>query len=182
MKDINIKSIRYPVTIDEKLDKLALKFGRTKILFFTQMVDYFDKSKKDPSDLNDEVLKKEIASGINRIISFFRSQEKEFLLPVLTNTSQLLKITGNHTKYLHDINGYLPKAELQGKEILNRIALVDKAIAKTQMNLNDKAGLKNQFKKILDYYINHRETLGWTASNAKKEELQSHVRQSLQNL
>lgn len=182
MKDINIKSIRYPVTIDEKLDKLTLKFGRTKILFFTQMIDYFYKSKKDPSDLNDEVLKKEIASGINRIISFLRTQEKEFLLPGFTDTSQLLKITGNHTKYLNDINGYLPKAELQGKEILNHIALLDKAIAKTQMNLNDKAGLKNQFKKILDYYINHRETLGWTASNAKKEELQSHVRQSLQNL
>lgn len=55
MADRNIKSIRYPVAIDGKLEKLALKFGRSKLELFKQMVDYFDKSKKDPSDLNDEV-------------------------------------------------------------------------------------------------------------------------------
>jgi hypothetical protein len=30
MEDINTKSVRYPVATDIKLDKIALKLGRTK--------------------------------------------------------------------------------------------------------------------------------------------------------
>jgi hypothetical protein len=45
----------YPVAVDEKFEKIALKLGRTKRQVFIQMVDYFYKSKKVPSDLNDEL-------------------------------------------------------------------------------------------------------------------------------
>jgi predicted DNA-binding protein len=34
MEDVNIKSIRYPIAVDVKLETLSLKFGRTKKLFF----------------------------------------------------------------------------------------------------------------------------------------------------
>jgi len=54
--------------VDERLTLLARKLGRTKREVVMQMVDYFYKSKKDPADLNDEVLKKELASGISRIL------------------------------------------------------------------------------------------------------------------
>jgi len=57
-QDLNIKTIRFPVSADEKLQKLADKTGLTKLAFFIAMVDYFYKSKKDPRDLNDELLKK----------------------------------------------------------------------------------------------------------------------------
>jgi len=66
--DENKKSVRFPEAVDERLTLLARKLGRTKRELFMQMVDYFYKSKKDPADLNDEVLKKELSSGISRIL------------------------------------------------------------------------------------------------------------------
>lgn len=182
MEDINIKSIRYPVAVDEKLEKLAVKHGRTKKLFFIQMVDYFYKSKKDPSDLNDEVLKKELINGVSRIIAFIRRQENDFLMPTFTDITNLITVANAHTKFLTGISQYLLKDEEQTKQILMRMALQDKAIAKTQNHLNDKASLKLSFKQILEYYISQRESFGWPVSAVKKEELQAHVRQSLANL
>jgi predicted DNA-binding protein len=61
--DENTKSVRFPEAVDERLTLLARKLGRTKREVVMQMVDYFYKSKKDPADLNDEVLKKEIFFG-----------------------------------------------------------------------------------------------------------------------
>jgi len=66
--DENIKSVRFTKEIDERLAVLSRKLGRTKRMLIIQMVDYFYKSKKDPADLNDEVLKKELSSGVNRIL------------------------------------------------------------------------------------------------------------------
>ena len=48
MEDINVRSVRYPVVVDQKFEKIALKLGRAKRQVFIQMVDYFYKSKKDP--------------------------------------------------------------------------------------------------------------------------------------
>jgi len=182
MEDINIKSIRYPVAVDEKLEKLASKLRRTKRLCFIQMIDYFYKNGKDPADLNDEVLKKEIASGITRIISFIRRQESDFLLPVFTDIGKLITIANSRTKFLIGIGEYVIRDEEQSKQFLMRLSLLDQAIAKTQSYQDEKVILKTRFKKILDYYITQRESLGWPVSMAKKEELQSHVRRSLENL
>jgi len=68
---------------------LAGKLGHTKCLLFTQKVDYFHNSKKDPSDLNDELLKKELSSGINWILSFIRKQESDLLVPTSSTAEEL---------------------------------------------------------------------------------------------
>jgi hypothetical protein len=82
MKDQNIKTIRFPVTADQKLQKLADKTGLTKLDFFVYMVDYFYKSKKDPRDLNDELLKKELVKRTDTIIGFIKMMEEELLKPL----------------------------------------------------------------------------------------------------
>ena len=46
----------------------------------------------------------------------------------------------------------------------------------------EKELLKEQFSRLLDYYINQREDMGWATSGTKKEELIAHVKQSLKNL
>lgn len=182
MEDINIKSVRYPKVTDEKLEKISLKLGRPKKLVVIQMVDYFYRSKKDPIDLNDELLKKELANGINRVLSFVKRQESDFLLPIFTDTAGLTIISKEHTTYFKAIGQYLANNEENTKELAKRILLLDQSIAKTQKYLDEKSVLKLRFKKILEYYINQRESLGWPVSNAKKEELQVQVRQSLENI
>src|SRR5476651_1847328 len=89
--DPNIKTIRFPVTADNKLQKMAEKCGLTKIEFFVAMVDYFYKSKKDPRDLNDELLKKELVLRSDRIIGFIRTMESELLLPLKIDGERIIK-------------------------------------------------------------------------------------------
>ncbi|WP_316839273.1 BfmA/BtgA family mobilization protein [Pedobacter gandavensis] len=182
MEDINIRSIRYPIAVDVKLETLSLKFGRTKKLFFEQMVDYFYKSKKDPKDLSDEVLKKELSNGNSRIISFVRKQESDFLLPTFSNSGKLLGLSNAHSKYLEGLSQYAVSDESQTRRIIAGMMLLEKAIVKTQTNLDEKAVLKTKFSKILERYISSRESLGWTDSSAKKEELQGLARESLKNI
>ena len=71
-EDINVRSVRYPLITDQKFEKIALKLGRTKRQVFIQMVDYFYKSKKDPMDLNDEMLKNTLMKVISSISALSR--------------------------------------------------------------------------------------------------------------
>jgi len=182
MEDINIKSVRYPLATDEKLEKLATKLFRPKRLVIIQMVDYFYKSKKDPLDLNDELLKKELVNGNNKIIGFIRTQESDFLLPTFTAGETLTIFAKEHTKYLKAMWAHMSQEAKKADQFSSRIGLLEKGIGKTQTHLDDKTQLKSKFKKILEYYISQRESLGWPVSAVKKEELQVHVRQSLENL
>jgi predicted DNA-binding protein len=182
MEDINIKSVRYPLATDDKLEKLAAKLGRPKRLAVIQMVDYFYKSKKDPLDLNDELLKKELVNGNNKIIGFIRRQESDFLLPTFTTGETLTIIAKEHTKYLKAMLAHLNEEAKKADQLSSRIGLLERGIGKTHSHLEDKTQLKSRFKKILEYYISQRESLGWPLSAVKKEELQVHVRESLENL
>ena len=61
---------------------MADKCGLTRIDFFIAMVDYFYKSKKDPRDINDELLKKELVKRSDTTIGFIRTMEEELLRPL----------------------------------------------------------------------------------------------------
>lgn len=182
MEDINTKSVRYPVTTDQKLEKLALKLGRPKKLVVIQMVDYFYRSKKDPLDLSDELLKKELAGGNSRIIGFLKRQESDFLLPIFTASGVLTTIAKQHTVYFKQISDYLLEEAKKTAQLSLRMGVMEKGIVATQTRIEEKVLLKSRFKQILEYYINQRESLGWPVSNIKKEDLQAHVKQSLENL
>jgi len=182
MEDNGIKSIRYPLEADEKLAKVALQLGRTKKLLFIQMIDYFYKNKKDPLDLNDELLKKALINGNNRIIGFFKTQEKDFLLPIFSEAGTLVTIAKQHTLYIEEIGKHLVQDAENAKKLVERMTALERGISKTQNHLEEKALLKSRFRKIIEYYITQRESLGWTTANVKKEELQKQVRESVENL
>ncbi|MCP1994388.1 BfmA/BtgA family mobilization protein [Flavobacterium sp. HSC-61S13] len=175
-------SIRFSKVINEKLDKLALSFKRSKKELFNQMVDYFYRCKKDPSDVGDEILKKDLSAGINRILSFIKQQEKDFLLPVLTDMGFVKNVSGNNKKLLEAIITHLiseadkfSTLTKNNQTILNDV----KALLSLQKK---KEQLKQQFSNLLEYYIKEREEMGWSSSNTKKEELISYTRESLKNI
>src|SRR5213080_3787477 len=89
MEDINVRSVRYPVAVDQKFEKIALKLGRTKRQVFIQMIDYFYKSKKDPLDLNDELLKNALMKNHQQYIGFIKSQENMLLIPIKTEMERV---------------------------------------------------------------------------------------------
>ncbi|MBB5645902.1 BfmA/BtgA family mobilization protein [Pedobacter cryoconitis] len=182
MEDMNTKSVRYPVATDQKLEKIALKLGRTKKLVVVQMVDYFYRSKKDPLDLGDELLKKELVSGNSRIIAFFKTQESDFLLPILTASGILTAIAKQHSIYFKAISAYLAEEAKKTVQLSSHVNAINKGIARIQAQMDEKALLKVRFKKIIEHYITQRESLGWPVSSVKKEELQTNLWRSLENL
>lgn len=182
MKQNDTNSIRYPKEIDDKLDKLARSFHRSKKEFFCQMVDYFYRSKKDPSDPGDELLKRELSAGINRILSFIRQQEKDFLLPVFSDIGLLKAAFAKHNDVLEGIGRHLLSESEKTTLLTKRNDQIINGLKHIISNQKGKELLKEQFGQLLDFYISQREEMGWTTSNVKKEELTAHIKQSLKNL
>jgi hypothetical protein len=183
MKDQNIKTIRFPVTADSKLQKMAEKCGLTKIEFFIAMVDYFYKSKKDPRDINDELLKKELVKRSDTTIGFIRTMEEELLRPLKKDTE---KINEAQKKIVNYFNEYIINHNSEQKTEYDRQII---SLNKTQESIKridqaqiQKQFLKDKFSKILEYYIKAREPMGVMTKQIEKDNLVKNVRQQLENL
>lgn len=85
------KSIRFSLEVHDKLQKLSVKLGRSQTLVFSQMVDYFYRTKKDPIDLNDEMLKNSILKNAQSQIALLKTQEKIFLFPINEKIGEVLQ-------------------------------------------------------------------------------------------
>lgn len=182
MKGRDTNSIRYPKETDDKMQKLSERLRRSKKELFCEMVDYFYQSKKDPADSGDEMLKRELSSGISRVLSFIRQQEKDFLLPLFTDTGVLKSVSSKQMEILEGIGRHLLTESEKTDILTRRSEQLINGLKHLLSKQKEKELLKEQFSQLLDYYINQREEMGWTTAGTKKEELIIYVRQSLQNL
>jgi len=206
------KSVRFSSETDRKFTALAAKTGRSKQELFALMVDYFYKSKKDPADLNDEMLKKEISQGINRIIAFMKTQEKDALAPLLAGSmatekelakasewrnyilallTEALRTDGKHTgKKLDMIKGnYWQAIEELRKEqtathrsVLEAHSDTQRVLREISSQRTDTEVLKAKFGDILAHYITQRDALNSLTQGKQIRELQNNVITQLQNL
>ena len=172
MVDINVRSVRYPVTVDQKFEKIALKLGRTKRQVFIQMVDYFYKSKKDPLDLNDELLKNALMKNHQQYIGFIKSQENMLLVPIKT---EMDRVSESQAKIIERFNTQILKAN---SDLLNnqhalaqKLTGIDALMETISKNQKRKENLKKQFLFILEGYIKSREAFGMMTSGREKDEL-----------
>jgi len=183
MEDINVKSIRYPVATDKKLGSLAHKLGRTKKLLFIQMVDYFYRSKKDPVDFNDELLKTTIVKGQKDAVGFIRIQEKELLIPMKRDMTIMIEsqkklIDCFNNQVLAQNNSLLQKQQEQAAKFSG----YDQLMKLISSKLDTKESLKREFSLILDNYIKIRDSYGMMTSGKEKEELANGARYQLKLL
>jgi len=183
MEDINVRSVRYPVSVDQKFEKIALKLGRTKRQLFIQMVDYFYKSKKDPTDLNDELLKNALMKNHQQYIGFIRTQENMLLVPIKT---EMDRVSESQRKIIDRFNTEVLKHNVdvlnnQQNQIqaFNEVARVMNTIL---MVMKSKETLKEQFLFILDSYIRSREAFGMMTSGREKEELVAITKEQIRLL
>ena len=200
------KSVRFDSDTDLKFSKLSEKLGRSKQELFSQMVDYFYKSKKDPVDLNDELLKKELGQGINRIISFIKTQEKEALSPMLADLAQLQRtLTRLHGQYeqffqsddqqqvtgffIHTQRRLLKEHQTQQQQQQEMAQTLQNLLAETRSHqsevkgqLEAKKGLKAKFMAFLEHYMGQREVLNALTQGRLIKELQENTRSQVTNL
>jgi hypothetical protein len=172
MEDINVKSVRYPEVTDQKFEKIALKLGRTKRKVFIQMVDYFYKSKKDPMDLNDELLKNTLMKNHQQYIGFIKTQENMLLVPMKIlmdkiGESQRQIIESFNTEVLTQNVDVIDNQHALAK-MFGEIARLKESILQSQKS---KEMLKAQFISILEAYIKSREAFTLMTPGREKEEL-----------
>ncbi|MDR3697714.1 BfmA/BtgA family mobilization protein [Mucilaginibacter sp.] len=172
MEDINVKSVRYPELTDQKFEKIALKLGRTKRRVFIQMVDYFYKSKKDPMDLNDELLKNTLMKNHQQYIGFIKTQENMLLVPMKIlmdkiGESQRQIIESFNTEVLTQNVDVIDNQHALAK-MFGEIARLMESILQSQKS---KEMLKAQFISILEAYIKSREAFTLMTPGREKEEL-----------
>src|SRR5471030_1189384 len=178
-----IKTLRFSISVDEKLQKVALKSGLTKLDFFIAMVDYFFKSKKDPRDLNDEVLKKELNKKTDNIIGFIKTQEEELLRPIKKDGERMISAQGKIINFFNEnIIKYNDEQKAASKTQSINISKVVEFLQNLDTAQYDKKVLKAKFSDLLEYYIKSREQLNVFNRQTDKDELTSHVRQQLKNL
>ena len=178
-----IKTLRFSISVDEKLQKVALKSGLTKLDFFIAMVDYFYKSKKDPRDLNDEVLKKELNKKTDNIVGFIKTQEEELLRPIKKDGERMISAQGKIINFFNEnIIKHNDVQKAASKTQSTNISKVVEFLQNLDTAQYDKKVLKAKFSDILEYYIKNREQLNAFNSKADKNELTDHVRQQVKNL
>lgn len=200
------KSVRFDSDTDLKFSKLSEKLGRSKQELFGQMVDYFYKSKKDPADLNDELLKKELGQGINRIISFIKTQEKEALSPMLADLAQLQRalsqLSQQQSRFFQmndegKVEGFFAvtqrrqmKEYKEDQEKQQEMAdTLDDLLSETRSyqkqvraQFEEKKGLKAKFMSILEHYALQREALNAITQGRLIKELHDNARSQVNNL
>jgi hypothetical protein len=181
--DPNIKTIRFPVEADTKLQKLCDKSGLTRIEFFVAMVDYFYKSKKDPRDLNDELLKKELVKRTDTIIAFIRTMEEELLRPLKKDGEKIMRMLNKLIDILTEQVAAFN--DEQRAAVQKQSATLDRVLSNIQsinMSQTSTEKLKKRFTEILEYYIQAREQFGMSimSKQSDKDKLIEHVRMQVQ--
>ncbi|MBC8986696.1 hypothetical protein H9X96_13005 [Pedobacter sp. N36a] len=172
MKEEKLKSIRFTVGTDEKIEKLCLKLGRNKLQLFNQMVDYFLRSGKDPADTSDELLKKALSRNHDTYTSFIKAQEKLLLIPIRQDVSRMINSQEQIVKYFNEqvlkVNKELLGNQQEIIKHLTETAVLMKNLREEQQGRSD---LKMKFLYILNSYIKARDSFGFTTSAKEKEEL-----------
>ena len=178
-----LRTVKYSINDDIKFGKIAGKLGRSKRQLLSQMIDYFHRSKKDPIDLNDELLKNTILKGQKEYIGFIRKQETELLIPIKRDATSIVELL---KKIVLSFNSQVLKYNEQ--VLLNQtdqgkgLSSVYQTLGYIEKKIEAKATLKQKSMSILNRYIRDRESLGLMSSAREKEELAKQARKELELL
>jgi len=178
LKMETLRTIKYNTQTAVKMDKIAQKLGRPNRLVFAQMVDYFFRSKKDPLDINDELLKNTLLKQHKDYIGFIKTQENDLLIPIKREVDRM-------TRNQRDINNLLRELEKRsdtlasgqnellsvGKNYISKLLNTDDVLKSILMKLSMREQLKKQFLYILGTYIKSRDAFSMMTSAKEKEEL-----------
>ncbi len=159
------KSIRFPLATHDKLVKLCEKLGLNQVELFIAMVDYFYRTKKDPADINDELLKNALAKNHQTYIRFIRSQEDNLLIPVKESVDKMIVNQREIVRYFNE-------------QVLNANKVQAAQLDAISQALDSKEKLKTKFQYILNYYS---KTL-MTIAPKDREALLQETRQQVSKL
>lgn len=182
MEDLNVKSIRFSNAINDKLLGLAGKLGLTKRELLNQMVEYFYRTKKDPSDINDELLKSTLSKSHKTYMGFIKAQEDLLLIPMKQSMDKMIANQKDIVKYFNEQVLGANKVLLKNQNDLQQAHHdTDKLMKAIYSSLDQKERLKVKFLHVLVSYSKSREELG-SFKGREKEELLELTKRQIENL
>ncbi|WP_316735460.1 BfmA/BtgA family mobilization protein [Pedobacter aquatilis] len=166
-----LRSIKYSAAEATKLEKLALKLGRPKRQVFLQMVDYFYRTKKDPLDINDDLLKSTMMRNHKDYIGFLKTQENELLIPTKREMGRMIdsqRKVINEFNVLAKQNEEIPGLIERQNRYLSQLETHHRAMATL---LKNKEHLKTLFMGIIERYASARDNISAIGSRKEKDQL-----------
>jgi len=175
-KDNYSKTLRFSPETDEKLSQLAKKFGLSKFQFFNRMVEYFHRTRKDPSDIGDEQLKNTLLKNHDTYVRFIRAQEDKILIPIKTEVDRMV---ASQVKIIDSFNTQVLKAN---RELLaGQVKQADETSRLLQI-LTEKFDSKESLKLKFLYILNYFSKASGNASPKEREALLNEARQHIARL
>lgn len=178
----SVKTVKFSKTTDEKFVTISRALGRSKRELFSQMVDYFYKNKKDPTDLNDDILKNTLSRSHKTYIGFIKNQEDLLLIPMKQAMDKMIANQKDIVRFFNEqvlgANKTMLKHQLSQQD---KFSESEKLMKTIQMQLDNKAVLKVKMLQIINGYIKAREDLG-SFKSKEKEELAEQVRKQIEHL
>lgn len=181
-----LRTIKYDIQTAQKMESIALKLGRPQRLVFAQMVDYFHRSKKDPKDVNDELLKNTLLKQHKDYIGFIRTQENDLLIPNKREVDRMIRNQKNitdffngqqkHNRVILEVHGEMLSGQKNHTEVIRQVV---GSLNDISTNMEGKESLKDKFRYILENYIRTREGFGMMTPAKEKEELLRKTREQI---
>ena len=179
MEKENVNTVKYSASVDAKFAKIALTLGLSKRMLFEKMVDYFHRTKKDPTDINDDLLKNSFAKSHKAYTSFIKTQEQLLLIPMKEAMDKMISNQKDIVKYFNEQVVVANKSILKNQlEQNSKLQETENLLTKV---IDGKEKLKANFLLILNAYIRIREELG-SFKSREKEELIENTRKQVSNL
>jgi hypothetical protein len=173
-----LRTIKYNAQTAIKMEKIALKLGRANRVLFAQMVDYFFRSKKDPLDFNDELLKNTLFRQHKDYIGFIKTQENDLLIPMKREVDRMTTNQRDVVNFLNELDKRNKKLisgqdelSLSGKDYGRKLLETAEILKGISLKLSTREHLKKQFHYILGAYIKSRDAFGIMTPTKEKEEL-----------
>ncbi|WP_379085550.1 BfmA/BtgA family mobilization protein [Pedobacter sp. UC225_65] len=178
MGNLNGKSLRFSAEVNVKLEKFARKLGRSKLMVFCQMVDYFYRTGKDPLDISDELLRKTLSKNHDAYTSFIKVQEKDLLIPMREESRRMVASQEKIVKFFNEQLIPSNKKLLDNQNAqMEKFKETDKLIRMVYNRMEEKLQLKKRFMRILENYTQSRDSLGRFDGAEKRELIERSKRQ-----
>ena len=179
---LNVKTVKFSEATDKKFCEISRTLGRTRRELFSQMVDYFYKNKKDPTDLNDDVLKSALTRSHRTYVGFIKNQEDLLLIPMKQTMDKMIANQKDIVRFFNEqvigANQTILKRQLSQQE---KFVKMDRVMKALEEQMETKAKLKVKMLQILNGYIKTREEMGAFKSR-EKEELADMARKQVESL
>jgi ElaB/YqjD/DUF883 family membrane-anchored ribosome-binding protein len=155
------KQVKISLAYHQILTTLAAKKNRSLKDFLEQAINYFKVTELDPKEIDSEGIKVEIKKLDRRIVSFFRTQEKEKIAPILDELSIISKTINENLTVSPSKKDFSQLAGMT-KEALQKVVDSHNGLIRTtsEVRLKELSEIKMKYRRLFQEYLNEIEAKG----------------------